>query len=188
MFAHFKAIQDAVTLPILIYNIPGRCVVDMNIETMARLAKLPNIVGVKDSANDLARPLETRIAIGADFCQLSGDDITAAAFLGQGGHGVISVLSNIAPAESAQMQNAWMKKDYATFEALRDKLSMLARNLFCESNPAPLKYAASRLGLCTDEVRLPLIPASASAREKVDAAMEFAGLLPNGASKKAVNA
>ncbi|MCC6598336.1 MAG: 4-hydroxy-tetrahydrodipicolinate synthase [Alphaproteobacteria bacterium] len=176
MIAHFTAIHNAVSVPIVIYNIPGRCVVDMTPTTMGKLAKLPNIIGVKDASNDLARPLETARECGPDFIQLSGDDVTAAAFLAQGGHGVISVVSNIAPALSAGMQNAWQSCDLQTFALLRDKLGPLGKNLFCESNPAPLKYAASRLGLCRDEVRLPLLPASLSAREKVDEALQYAGL------------
>jgi 4-hydroxy-tetrahydrodipicolinate synthase len=180
MIAHFKAINDAVALPVILYNIPGRCVVDMNPDTMAVLAKLKNIVGVKDATGDLARPLETARKCAqngkSDFCQLSGDDITAAAFLAQGGHGVISVAANIAPRLCADLQNAWTKGDLKTFAVIRDKLGPLGKDLFCESNPAPVKYAASRLGLCTDEVRLPLLPATKAAREKVDAAMEYAGL------------
>ena len=176
MYAHYRAIHDAVDLPIVLYNIPGRSVVDMSVETMARLAELKNVVGVKDAAGDLSRPLLTRHTIGEDFCQLSGDDITAGAFLAQGGMGCISVLSNIAPRESAALQNAWRDGDMATFSTMRDKLVLLGRDLFCESNPAPVKYAAQKLGLCTDEVRLPLLPASESARAKVDAAMKHAGI------------
>lgn len=176
LYAHFKAIHDAVPLPIVLYNIPGRCVVDMSVETMANLAKLPNIIGVKDATGDLTRPLETRVTIGTDFCQLSGDDATAAAFLAQGGVGCISVVSNIAPRQCADMQEAWRSGDMNKFDDIRDKLLPLARDLFCESNPAPVKYAASRLGICTDEVRLPLLPATNSAREKVDAALKFAGI------------
>lgn len=176
MYAHYHAIHEATDIPIILYNIPGRCVVDMDVETMARLATLKNIVGVKDAAGDLARPLLTRQAIGDDFCQLSGDDITAAAFLAQGGVGCISVLSNVAPKESADMQNAWRNGDMETFATLRDKLVSLANDLFCESNPAPVKYAAMVLGLCTDEVRLPLLPASGIARSKVEDALTFANL------------
>ncbi len=176
MYAHYRAIHDAAGLPIVIYNIPGRCVVDMDIETMSRLAQLPNIVGVKDAAGDLSRPLLTREAIGNEFCQLSGDDITAAAFLAQGGVGCISVLSNIAPKESAKLQNAWREGDIASFERVRDQLVPLARDLFCESNPAPLKYAAAKLGLCENEIRLPLLPASQAAQEKIDAALLKAGI------------
>ena len=176
MYEHYRAIHDDVGLPIIIYNIPGRCIVDMSIETMARLAALPNIVGVKDAAGDLARPVLTRHAIGSDFCQLSGDDITTAAFLAQGGVGTISVMSNVAPGECAKMQNAWRDKDFETFERLRDLLAPLASDLFCESSPAPVKYAAQYLGLCNDEVRRPLLPASDSAREKVEKALAFAGI------------
>ncbi|MBL4803428.1 MAG: 4-hydroxy-tetrahydrodipicolinate synthase [Alphaproteobacteria bacterium] len=176
MYAHFKAIHDAVSLPIVVYNIPGRCVVDMSNETLAELAKLPNVIGVKDATGDLTRPLELTRMAGKDFCQLSGDDITAAAFLAQGGHGVISVVANVAPKMCADMQNAWEAGDMDTFETLRDKLAPLGKDLFCESNPAPVKYAASLMGLCSDEVRLPLLPASKSARAKVDAAMEYAGI------------
>ncbi len=183
LYAHYKKIHDSVALPIIIYNIPGRCVIDMSVETMAKLAKLPNIVGVKDAAGDLSRPLETRVAIGPDFCQLSGDDITAAAFLAQGGVGCISVVSNIAPAACAKLQEAWIDGDLQTFAEMRDLLLPLAKTLFCESNPAPVKYAASTLGLCSDEVRLPLVPASEKARKLVDAAMEHAGL--KGAKAKA---
>ena len=178
MIAHFKAIHDSVALPIIVYNIPGRCVVDMNNETLAELAKLPNIIGVKDATGDLTRPLELARLAGKDFCQLSGDDITAATFLAQGGHGVISVVANIAPKLCADMQNAWEAKDYETFASIRDKLAPLGADLFCESNPAPVKYAASALGICSDEVRLPLLPASNTARAKVDAAMEYAGIAP----------
>ncbi len=176
MVEHYRAIHDEVQIPIIIYNIPGRCMVDMSVETMAELAKLPNIVGVKDAAGDLARPLITRHVIGADFCQLSGDDITAGAFLAQGGVGCISVLSNIAPKECADLQNAWVNGDCKAFESLRDRLVPLARDLFCESSPAPVKYAASILGICKGDVRRPLLPASKMAQEKVEAALDFAGI------------
>ena len=177
MYAHFKAIHDAVDIPIVLYNIPGRSVVDLGVDAMARLAKLPRIVGVKDATNDLVRPVETRLAIGNDFCQLSGEDGTVAGFLAQGGHGCISVVANVAPKQSAQMHEAWAAQDMDTFHSLRDALSLLATDLFCESNPAPVKYAASLLGKCSDEVRLPLLPASVDAQVKVRAAMEHAGLL-----------
>lgn len=176
LYQHYKAIHDAVALPILVYNIPGRCVIDLKTETMARLAKLPNIVGVKDATGDLERTLETRIEVGSDFLQFSGNDSTAVGFLAQGGVGCISVVSNIAPKQCAQMQDAWAKGDFATAYELRDKLFLLSRDLFCESNPAPVKYAAKLLGLCTDEVRLPLIPASTAARAKVEAALTHAGI------------
>ena len=176
MYEHFRAIHDEAQIPIILYNIPGRCIVDMDVETMAKLAELPNIFGVKDATGDLSRPLLTRHAIGKEFCQLSGDDITAAAFLAQGGVGTISVLSNIAPEQSANLHNAWEAQDMETFETLRDSLVLLGRDLFCESNPAPVKYAAKYLGLCESDVRRPLLPASADAQKKVEAALEFAGI------------
>lgn len=178
MYQHFKAIHDAVSIPIVIYNIPGRCIVDMSVETMARLAELPNIVGVKDATNDLGRPVTVRREIGPDFCQLSGEDATAPAFLAQGGVGCISVVANIAPALSAEMHEAWQAGNLERFAEIRDLLDPLANDLFCESNPAPVKYAASVLGLCTDQVRRPLLPASDEARAKVNRAIAHAGLQP----------
>jgi len=177
LYQHYKAIHDAVDIPIIIYNIPGRCVIDMSVGTMARLAELDHIVGAKDAAGDLARPVQTRLACGADFCQLSGDDDTTPAFLAQGGVGSISVISNIAPALAAQMQEAWMAGDLETFAAVRDRLAPLCSALFCETSPAPVKYAASLLGKSSDEVRLPLVVASDDARAQVKDAMEQAGLL-----------
>lgn len=178
MYQHFKAIHDAVSIPIVIYNIPGRCIIDMSVETMARLAELPNIVGVKDATNDLGRPVTVRREIGPDFCQLSGEDATAPAFLAQGGVGCISVVANIAPALSAEMHEAWQAGNLERFAEIRDLLDPLANDLFCESNPAPVKYAASVLGLCTDQVRRPLLPASDEARAKVNRAIAHAGLQP----------
>jgi 4-hydroxy-tetrahydrodipicolinate synthase len=177
LYQHFKAIHDAADLPIIIYNIPGRCVVDMSVATMARLAKLPNIVGVKDATNDLARPLRTRLEIGPDFCQLSGEDATVAAFLAQGGAGCISVTANVAPRTCAQLHNAWAARDLATFETLRDKLMPLHQALFIETSPSPIKYAASVLGLCEADVRLPLVPVGESTKAAVRDAMIKVGVL-----------
>ncbi|HYN39910.1 MAG TPA: 4-hydroxy-tetrahydrodipicolinate synthase, partial [Rhodospirillales bacterium] len=143
LFRHYQAIVDAVDLPVIIYNIPPRSVIDMTVETMARLAKLPNIAGVKDATADLTRPIRTRLAIGPGFCQLSGEDGTALPFLAAGGHGCISVTANVAPALCAQMQRAWRDGDLATAMALQDRLMPLHGALFCESNPGPVKYAAS---------------------------------------------
>jgi len=176
MIAHFTAIHDAVALPIVVYNIPGRCVVDMSNETLAELSKLPHIVGVKDATGDLDRPAALAKLVSDDFCQLSGNDDSVGEFMEQGGHGIITVVGNIAPRMNADMIEAWEKGDLETFTDLRDKLAPLGNDLFCESNPAPVKYAAQVLGLCGDEVRLPLIPASETARAKVDAAMAHAGL------------
>lgn len=188
LYEHYKKIASSVDLPILIYNIPGRCIIDMSIDTMAKLAKIPQIIGVKDATNDLARPVETRLAINDDFCQLSGEDATAGAFLAQGGHGCISVVANIAPEQSAKMHEAWQNGDMATFTAMRDLLAPLSKALFCESSPAPVKFAASVMGLCNDEVRLPLVPASERARKLVLAAMEHAGLYGVGQSARNVQA
>ncbi len=176
LYAHYKAIHDATDIPIIIYNIPGRSVIDMSVDTMCKLAELPRIVGVKDATGDLGRPLLMRARLGNDFCQLSGNDDTATGFLAQGGHGCISVTSNVAPALCAQMQNAWKDGDLDMMAECRDKLAPLHKALFCETSPGPVKYAASRLGFGSDEVRLPLVPASPSARKAVDEALSFAGL------------
>lgn len=177
LYQHYKAIHDAVDLPIIIYNIPGRSVIDMTVETMARLAEMPNIVGVKDATNKLDRPLATRVAIGPEFCQLSGEDATIGAFLGQGGHGCISVTSNVAPALCAQLHKAWRDRDLDTFAAVRDRLAPLHAALFVESSPGPVKYAASLLGKCSAKTRLPLVTVSAATREAVDKAMHQVGLI-----------
>ncbi|GIL38657.1 4-hydroxy-tetrahydrodipicolinate synthase [Roseiterribacter gracilis] len=177
LYRHYAAIHDQVDLPIVIYNIPPRSVIDMSVETMARLAKLKNIVGVKDATADLARPLRTRTVIGPDFCQLSGEDATATAFLAQGGVGCISVTANVAPKLCAEMHAAWQKGDLATMAKARDRLMPLHHAMFVETSPAPVKYAASLLNKCTDEVRLPLVACSPAGRETVDAAMRSAGLL-----------
>jgi len=175
MIAHYNEL-NTVGIPVIIYNIPGRSVVDMAPETMAVLAEFENIIGVKDATNDLARPLIMRNLLGDDFCQLSGEDATATGFLAQGGHGCISVTSNVAPGPCASMHEAWQKGDIQTMAGIRDKLGPLHKALFVESSPTPVKYAASRLGLCTDDVRLPLVPASESCRKLVDEALDFAGL------------
>ncbi len=176
LYRHYKAIHDAARMPIIIYNIPGRSVVDMTVETMSRLAQLPHIAGVKDATCDLNRPILTRLACGGDFCQLSGEDGTALPFLAAGGHGCISVSANIAPKLCSQMQRAWRQGDLAQAMALQDKLSCVHSALFCETSPGPVKYAASLLGKCAPDVRLPLCEISESAKEKVKTAMEGAGL------------
>jgi 4-hydroxy-tetrahydrodipicolinate synthase len=177
LYQHYKAIHDAAEIPIVIYNIPGRSVIDMSITTMARLAKLPNIVGVKDATADLTRPLRTRLEIGPEFCQLTGEDASVVAFLAQGGHGCISVTGNVAPAQSAQLHAAWQSKDWATVERLRDQLMPLHHALFLETSPAPVKYAASLLGLCSEELRLPVVPVTEATRVAVREAMVKAGVL-----------
>lgn len=177
LYQHYKAVHDAVDLPIVIYNIPGRSVIDMSVETMKRLAELPNIVGVKDATNDLQRPLKTRLAIGEEFCQLSGEDATIAAFLGQGGNGCISVTSNVAPKLCKQLHDAWQARDLTTFGELRDRLMPLHDAMFCETSPAPAKYACHLLGKCENVLRLPMVPASEAARAQVRQAMQSLGLL-----------
>ena len=177
LYQHFKAVHDAVDLPIVIYNIPGRCSVDMSNATMARLAKLPNIVGVKDATNDLSRPLKMRVEIDGEFCLLSGEDGTAVAYLAQGGDGCISVTANVAPALCAQMHLAWQKGDVATVRRINERLIPLHESLFAETSPAPVKYAASLLGRCTPEVRLPLCQTTPATQERVQAAMRGAGLI-----------
>ncbi len=176
LYAHFKAIHDAADLPLVIYNIPGRSVVDMSVDTMAALAGLPNVVGVKDATCDLGRPLHTRLACGAEFCQLSGEDITALAFLANGGDGCISVTANVAPRACAEMQEAWQRGDAREALAIHLRLTPLHKALFLETSPAPVKYAVARLGKCAPDVRLPLVPPKAPTREAVDAAMVVAGL------------
>jgi len=177
LYQHFKTIQDAVDIPIIIYNIPPRSVIDMSVETMARLAELPNIAGVKDATQDLTRPMRTRLAIGGDFCLLSGEDGTALPFMAGGGHGCISVTANAAPRLCADMQRAWRDRDLATALELQDRLMPLHGALFCESNPCPVKYALSLLGKCTAEVRLPLTEISDASKGIVRQAMTSAGLL-----------
>ncbi|MDF2764584.1 MAG: 4-hydroxy-tetrahydrodipicolinate synthase [Rhodospirillales bacterium] len=171
LYQHFKAVHDAADLPIVIYNIPGRCIVDMSVDTMARLAKLPNIVGVKDATADLARPLATRLAIGPKFCQLSGEDATALPFLAQGGHGCISVTSNIAPRLCADMHEAWARGDLQAAMAINERLMPLHQALFCETSPGPVKYAASLLGFCSAETRLPLSEIAEASKERVKRAL-----------------
>ena len=184
LYQHYKALHDATDIPIIIYNIPGRSVVDMSVDTMCKLAELPRIVGVKDATGDLARPLAIRNRLGDSFCQLSGNDDTVTAFLAQGGHGCISVTSNIAPSLCAQIHNAWQKGDLAAMAKARDLLAPLHKSLFMEPSPAPVKYGASLLGFGTDNVRLPLVCATAAAQKAVEDAMRFAGILDNSTPAK----
>src|SRR5258705_1074950 len=177
LYQHFKAVHDAVDLPIVVYNIPGRSAVDMTNATMARLAKLPNIVGVKDATNDLARPLRMRIEIGHDFALLSGEDATAVAYLAQGGDGCISVTANVAPRLCSEMHEAWQKGEIGTVRQINERLIPLPDALFAETSPAPVKYAASLLGRCTAAVRQPLWAIMPETQEKVQRAMRSAGLL-----------
>jgi 4-hydroxy-tetrahydrodipicolinate synthase len=177
LYLHYMAIADAAELPLIIYNIPSRSVIDMLPETMARLARHPNIVGVKDATANLARPLHTRRACGEAFCQLSGEDHTVLPFLAAGGHGCISVTANVAPRRCADLHAAWREGRVAEAIAIQDRLLAVHDAMFCESNPAPVKYAASLLGLTDAHCRLPLAPLSEAGRARVQAAMAGAGLL-----------
>ncbi|CEF42887.1 dihydrodipicolinate synthase [Acetobacter senegalensis] len=177
LYRHFMAIADAISIPVVLYNIPGRSVVDINVDTMARLAKHANIIGVKDATANLLRPLQVRRAITKRFNQLSGEDGTAVAFLGAGGDGCISVTSNVAPSLCAAVQKAWQEGRAADAIAAQDKLLPLHDALFCESNPGPVKYAASLLGLAGETTRLPLAPLTEASRRLVRSALVDVGLL-----------
>jgi 4-hydroxy-tetrahydrodipicolinate synthase len=177
LYQHFKAINDAIGIPIIIYNIPARSVVDMSVDTMKRLFELENIAGVKDATANVVRVSQQRAAMGGDFNQLSGEDATALAFNAHGGHGCISVTSNVAPRLCAEFQGACLGGDYAAALTLQDKLMPLHTALFIETSPAPVKYALSVLGKCEDTVRLPMVPVSEKTRGAVREAMVHAGLI-----------
>jgi 4-hydroxy-tetrahydrodipicolinate synthase len=177
LYQHFKAINDAIGIPILIYNIPARSVVDMSVATMARLFKLPNIVGVKDATASPVRISQQRLSLGEGFNQLSGEDATALAFMAHGGHGCISVTSNVAPGLCSEFQNACLSGDFRRALELHDLLMPLHEALFVETSPGPVKYAAYRLGICKPETRLPLAAISEHTKALVDEALEKAGLL-----------
>ncbi|CFX42452.1 4-hydroxy-tetrahydrodipicolinate synthase [Candidatus Filomicrobium marinum] len=177
LYQHYKAISDAVDLPIIIYNIPGRSVIDMSVATMRRCFELPNVVGVKDATANLARVSQQRAAMGPEFNQLSGEDATALGFMAHGGQGCISVASNVAPRLCAEFQNACLKGDYATALGLQDRLMPLHDVLFLETNPSPVKYALWRIGMCTPDTRLPLVPLTEATKQAVDNALVKVGLL-----------
>ncbi|MFZ0258718.1 MAG: 4-hydroxy-tetrahydrodipicolinate synthase [Pseudolabrys sp.] len=177
LYQHYKAINDAIGIPIIIYNIPGRSIVDMSVETMTRLFELKNIAGVKDATANMTRVSQQRAAMGPDFNQLSGEDITALGFIAHGGHGCISVTSNVAPRLCAEFQAACLKGDFKAALKLQDKLAPLHIDLFVETSPAPIKYAMSLIGKCTNTVRLPMVPATENAQVAVRQAMVHAGLI-----------
>ncbi len=176
LYLHIKAINEAVDIPIVLYNVPVRTITDLSVATMARCAKLKNVVGVKDATANVFRVSQQRAACGEAFVQLSGEDGTALGFMAHGGHGCISVTSNVAPRLCAEFQAACMAGDYATALKLQGVLAPLHDALFVETNPAPVKYAAARLGLCCEETRLPLAPVTDATRKAVDTAMAHAGL------------
>jgi 4-hydroxy-tetrahydrodipicolinate synthase len=177
LYQHFKAVNDAVGVPIFIYNIPGRSVVDMSVETMKRLYELDNIVGVKDATANIARVSLQRQHLGPDFIQLSGEDATALALNAHGGVGCISVTSNVAPRLCSELQQACLDGDYGRALGVQDRLMPLHTALFVETNPAPAKYALSVLGRMSDEARLPMVPVTEPTRRAVEAAMVHAGLI-----------
>jgi 4-hydroxy-tetrahydrodipicolinate synthase len=177
LYQHFKAINDAIGIPIIIYNIPARSVIDMSVETMKRLFELRNIAGVKDATANVIRASQQRQAMGPGLNQLSGEDASALGFMAHGGHGCISVTSNVAPRLCAEFQSACLKGDFASALAYQDKLMPLHTALFLETNPAPVKYALSILGKCDETVRLPMVPVTETTRAAVRAAMVHAGLI-----------
>jgi 4-hydroxy-tetrahydrodipicolinate synthase len=177
LYQHFKAINDAIGIPIIIYNIPARSVIDMSVDTMKRLYELKNVAGVKDATASMARVSQQRAALGPEFTQLSGEDATALGFMAHGGHGCISVTSNVAPRLCAEFQSACLRGDYVAALRLQDKLMPLHQSLFIETSPSPVKYALSVLGKCHDRVRLPMVVLSEKSKAAVRGAMVHAGLI-----------
>ena len=177
LYQHFKAINDAIGIPIIIYNIPSRSVIDMSVDTMKRLFELKNIAGVKDATANVVRVSQQRAAMGAGFNQLSGEDATALGFMAHGGHGCISVTANVAPRLCAEFQDACLRGEFASALTVQDKLMPLHTALFIETNPAPAKYALSVLGKCTEAVRLPMVPLADKTKTAVRDAMVHAGLM-----------
>ena len=177
LYQHYKAINDAIGIPIIIYNIPPRSVIDMSVDTMKRLWELKNIAGVKDATASMVRVSQQRAAMGEDFNQLSGEDATVIGYMAHGGHGCISVTSNVAPRLCSEFHLAWQKGDTKAALAIHDKLMPLHNNLFAETSPAPIKYAMSLLGKCTDIVRLPMVALSDKSKAAVRDAMIHAGLI-----------
>src|SRR5215813_11331806 len=177
LYQHFKAINDAIGIPIIIYNIPPRSVIDMSVDTMKRLWELKNIAGVKDATASMVRVSQQRAAMGEDFNQLSGEDATVIGYMAHGGHGCISVTSNVAPRLCSEFHVAWQKGDTKTALALHDKLMPLHTNMFVETSPAPIKYAMSLLGKMDETLRLPMVPVQESTRVAVRSAMVHAGLI-----------
>tara|TARA_A100000164_G_scaffold356840_1_gene366847 strand:+ start:43 stop:915 length:873 start_codon:yes stop_codon:yes gene_type:complete len=177
LYKHFKTIADKTQIPIIIYNIPGRSIVDMSIETMNELSKIENIIGVKDATNDLFRPLLTRKKIQNNFCYLSGEDGTALAYLAQGGHGCISVTANVAPKLCSEMHSSWQEGNIFSAQEINLKLASLHNALFVESSPGPVKYAASLLGLCSEYTRLPLTNITDDTKKLVKSCLQELQLL-----------
>jgi len=178
LYRHYAAISDAVDLPVFVYNVPTRTSVDIANDTLARLAKLPNIVGVKDATGDMPRASLQRRACGAGWIMLSGDDPSALGYMAHGGHGCISVTANVAPAACAAFFNACLAGDWAAALALQDKLVRLHKALFIDASPGPTKFALARLGLCAEETRLPIVACASAHHAEIIAAMDEAGVSP----------
>jgi 4-hydroxy-tetrahydrodipicolinate synthase len=177
LYQHYKAMNDAVQLPILVYNVPGRTSIDISNETLERLAKLPNIVGIKDATGDMGRAALQRLGCGEEWVMLSGDDTSALGYMAHGGHGCISVTSNVAPEAMAAFFNACLAKDWETALYWQDRLARLHKALFLDASPSPTKFALSHLGLCSEETRLPITPCNDAAKPVILAAMRDAGLI-----------
>ncbi|MDA9012657.1 4-hydroxy-tetrahydrodipicolinate synthase [Alphaproteobacteria bacterium] len=178
LYQHFSAVAKAVSVPVIVYDIPGRSIVKVDDETMARLAAdHANIKGIKDATADVGRPTRLRNILGADFAQLSGEDATALPYLAAGGHGCISVTANIAPKLLSEMHAAWAAGDIVTAQTINERLMPLHDSMFCEASPGPVKYAAELLGICSAETRLPLCEIAPASKARVEAALRSAGLL-----------
>ncbi len=177
IYRHYAAVDAAVDMPVLVYNVPGRAIVDVSNETLERLAKLPNIVGIKDATADVSRVSFQRLVCGDDWVLLSGDDPTALGYIAHGGHGCISVTANVAPAACASFFNACLAGDFATARTLQDHLIRLHKALFLDASPAPTKFALAHLGLCAEEARLPIAPCAEAVKPAILDAMRDAGLV-----------
>ena len=177
LFQHFKAVAEAVDIPILLYNVPPRTGGDMQVETVVRLSQVKNIIGIKDASYDMARPTLTRLRAKKGFCQLSGEDASAVGFLAQGGDGCISVTANVAPRLCADMHDAWKARNLDQVFEIQDRLMPLHKAMFCETSPGPVKFGAELIGQCSAEMRLPMVPIAESSKKAVREAMVHAGLL-----------
>jgi len=177
LFQHFKAVAEAVDIPILLYNVPPRTGGDMQVETVVRLSQVKNIIGIKDASYDMARPTLTRLRARKGFCQLSGEDASAIGFLAQGGDGCISVTANVAPRLCADMHDAWKARELDKVFEIQDRLMPLHKAMFCETSPGPVKFGAELIGQCSAEMRLPMVPIAESSKKAVREAMVHAGLI-----------
>lgn len=180
LYEHYKAVDENIAFPVIVYNIPGRCIVDITLETLEKISSLPHVAGIKDATGDLSRPPLIKKIAGDNFCQLSGEDATTYEYLVQGGHGSVSVTSNIAPALCVEMQESYESGNKERARQINAQLADLHNSLFMNPSPSPAKYAAFRLGLCRNEMRLPLVPADAACEKAVEDAMVKAGLLQTG--------